>query len=75
MDIVTLRVYINSTSEGIRFGAKASCAIPNQVAESQPVFGPLNLTVSELLGGHKVFEVLITQATECARMAWVEPSR
>ena len=54
-----MRVDIFAMGQHIWIGTQPSCMVPDQVIETREVFQPMDLVVSELLGGHKVLEVLV----------------
>src|SRR5882724_10423501 len=59
ISILSTRVDIFAMGQRIWFGTQLSCTIADQVIETREVLRPMDLATHELLGGHKVFEVLV----------------
>src|SRR5882724_2558534 len=59
VSILSTRIDIFVTGQCIWLGAQPSCMVTDQVVEPREVLRPTDLATCELLGGHKVFEVLV----------------
>src|SRR5882724_9207057 len=59
VSILSTRIDIFATGQCIWLGAQLSCLIADQVVEPREVLRPMDLAMHELLGGRKVFEVLV----------------
>src|SRR5882724_3465091 len=59
VSILSTRIDIFVTGQCIWLGAQPSCMVTDQVVEPREVLRPTDLATRELLGGCKVFEVLV----------------
>src|SRR5882724_12808144 len=59
VSILSTRIDIFATGQCIWLGAQPSCTVMDQVVEPREVLKPMDLAMCELLGGRKVFKVLV----------------
>src|SRR5882724_844742 len=59
ISILSMRIDIFVMGQCIWLGTQPSCVVPDQVVETREVLRPMDLVTCELLGGHKVLEVLV----------------
>src|SRR5882724_1212499 len=59
VSILSMRIDIFATGQGIWLGAQPSCPVADQVVESREVLRPMDLATYELLSGCEVLEVLM----------------
>src|SRR5882724_11940486 len=64
VSILSMRIDIFTMGQRIWLGAQPSCMVTDQVVEPREVLQPTDLATRELLGGHKVFEVLVIREHE-----------
>src|SRR5882724_6214899 len=76
ISILSTRIDIFMTGQRIWLGAQPSCPIADHIVESREVLQPTELATRELLGGRKVFEVLVIREHEydvCRALEVVAP--
>src|SRR5882724_4546473 len=76
ISILSTWVDIFAMGQHIWLGAQPSCPIADQVVESREVLRPTDLATRDLLGGCKVFEVLVIREHEydmCTALEVVVP--
>jgi len=57
--VLASRVHIPPARESVRLGTEMARSVANEIVETRKVFRPANLSPRELLGGRKVFKVLM----------------